>query len=116
MPMTLHDTPDVIVALSTAPDEATARRIAHQLVEESLAACVNLLPGVASIYRWQGEVEDAAECMMVIKTTRAAWPRLLQRLPELHPYQVPELIACEVRDGLAPYLAWVAANVKEDRP
>ncbi len=109
--MTLDDTADVIVALSTAPDEATARRMARQLVEESLAACVNLLPGVASIYRWQGKIEDAAECMMVIKTTRAAWPRLLERLPELHPYEVPELIACDVRDGHAPYLAWVAANV-----
>ena len=101
----------VLVCLCTCPDRDSADAIARTLVAERLAACVNLLPGVASIYRWQGKIEDAAECMMVIKTTRAAWPRLLERLPELHPYEVPELIACDVRDGHAPYLAWVAANV-----
>lgn len=110
--MTRTDPTQVIVALSTAPDEATARRIARQLVEESIVACVNLVPAVSSIYRWQGRIEDSPECAMVIKTTRAAWPRLQQRLPELHPYEVPELLALDVADGLAPYLAWVRAHVK----
>lgn len=104
---------EVLVALSTAPDEATARRLARQLVEESLVACVNLLGSAQSIYRWQGRVEEAAECVMLIKTTRAAWPRLKERLPQLHPYEVPELLALEVGDGHAPYLAWVLDNVKE---
>lgn len=114
--MTHTDPKEVIVALSTAPDEATARRIARQLVEESIVACVNLVPAVASIYRWQGRIEDGRECAMVIKTTRAAWPRLKLRLPELHPYEVPELLALDVADGLAPYLAWVDASVKEVGP
>ncbi|MFN3295801.1 divalent-cation tolerance protein CutA [Caldimonas sp.] len=104
---------EVLVALSTAPDEATARRLARQLVEESLVACVNLLGAAQSIYRWQGRVEEAGECVMLIKTTRAAWPRLKERLPQLHPYEVPELLALEVADGHAPYLAWVFDNVKE---
>ncbi|GIX24074.1 MAG: divalent-cation tolerance protein CutA [Caldimonas sp.] len=103
---------EVLVALSTAPDEATARRLARQLVEESLAACVNLLGSAQSIYRWQGQVEEAAEWMMWIKTTREAWPRLKERLSQWHPYEVPELLALQVQDGHAPYLAWVLANVK----
>ena len=108
------DGQEVILALSNAPDEGTARRIARRLVDEQLVACVNLLPSMHSIYRWQGKVEEASECMMVIKTTRAVWPRLLERLPELHPYDVPELIALDVQEGHGPYLAWVAENVKED--
>ena len=108
--------PEVMLALSTAPDEDAARHIARQLVDEELVACVNLLPSARSIYRWEGRVEDTRECVMVIKTTRSAWPRLLERLPALHPYELPELIACDVRDGHAPYLAWVRSNVREDRP
>lgn len=102
---------DVLLALCTCPDEATAARIARVLVEERLAACVNRLPGVRSTYRWQGAVHDDAEVLLLIKTTRGRLPALRERLPALHPYELPELIAVEVTGGLPAYLDWVAAGV-----
>lgn len=101
---------DLMLCLSTCPDTETAAAIAGRLVEERLAACVNLLPGVRSIYRWQGTIEDASEVQLLIKTTRGHLPALRQRLVELHPYEVPELLALAVADGLPDYLAWAAAE------
>ena len=98
---------DVVLALSTAPDAATAERIARALVDERLIACANLVPGLTSIYRWQGTVQSDAEVLLLMKTRRALVQRLKERLPQLHPYQVPELVVTEVTDGLAPYCAWV---------
>lgn len=103
-------TPSVCVALSTAPDGETAARIARALVEERLAACVNLVPAVRSIYRWQGRVEDDAEVLLVIKTRAERVDALGERLRALHPYELPELVALPVTAGLAPYLDWVAAE------
>ena len=100
----------VLLALTTAPDGETAGRIARALVEERLAACVNRLPGVASTYRWRGMLQEDAEVLLLIKTTRARLPALEARLGELHPYEVPELIALDVAAGLAPYLAWVESE------
>lgn len=100
----------VLLALCTCPDEATAARIARALVEERLAACVNRLPGVRSTYRWQGAVHDDAEVLLLIKTTTDRLPALRERLPALHPYELPELIAVEVAGGLPAYLDWVAAG------
>jgi periplasmic divalent cation tolerance protein len=79
-------------------------------VDERLAACVNLLPGVRSVYRWQGAVEEAGEILLLIKTTRTALPALQARLVALHPYELPELLAVEAADGLPAYLAWIADN------
>ncbi len=101
------DAADVVLALSTAPDAATAERIARALVDERLIACANLVPGLTSIYRWQGTVQADAEVLLLMKTRRALVQRLKERLPQLHPYQVPELVVTEVTDGLAPYCAWV---------
>ncbi|HST59712.1 MAG TPA: divalent-cation tolerance protein CutA [Longimicrobium sp.] len=101
------DAADVVLALSTAPDAATAERIARALVDERLIACANLVPGLTSIYRWQGEVQADPEVLLLMKTRRAVVQRLKERLPQLHPYQVPELVVTEVTDGLAPYCAWV---------
>ena len=101
----------VLLAFCTCPDEATAARIARALVEERLAACVNRLPGVRSTYRWQGAVQDDAEVLLLVKTTRERLPALRERLPALHPYELPELIAVEVAGGLPAYLDWVAAGV-----
>ena len=101
---------NVRLALSTAPDVATARAIVQTLVEESVIACGNILPGLTSIYRWQGEVQEAGEVLMILKTTDQAWPRLEQRLPELHPYDVPELLMLEVSDGLPEYVSWLHDN------
>lgn len=98
-----------LLCLSTCPDAETAARIACALVEEQLAACVNRLPGVHSTYRWQGKVVDDAEVLLVIKTTNERLEALRGRLVELHPYEVPELIAIEVVDGHPAYLDWIAA-------
>ena len=103
---------NVVVALVTAPSPEKAAEIARTLVEEGLAACGNVVPGVRSIYRWEGKVQDDAEALLVLKTERRLVPALQARLPELHPYQVPELLVVPVEDGLAPYLEWVAASVR----
>lgn len=104
---------NALLALSTCPDADTAARIARALVEEKLAACVNRVPGIASTYRWQGGVHDDAEVLLLIKTTRARFEALRARLVELHPYDVPELLAFDVTDGHGPYLDWLRAQVSE---
>lgn len=99
------------MVFSTFPDAETAARIARALVDEHLAACVNVVPTVRSIYRWQGAVCDEAETLAVIKTTAERYPALAARIAELHPYQVPEVIALPLADGHPPYLAWLAEQV-----
>lgn len=99
--------PDLVLALSTAADAEQAERIARALVEERLIACANLVPGVTSIYRWEGAVQAEAEVLLVMKTRRALVPRLKERLPQLHSYQVPELVVTQLVDGLDPYCRWV---------
>lgn len=98
----------VLLCLSTCPDRATADRIADALVGEGVAACVTLLAGAQSVYRWQGRVERGEEVQLLIKTTRPAFSAMRERLCALHPYEVPELVACEVADGLPAYLDWIA--------
>jgi len=98
---------DPVLVVSNAPDLLLAKRIAHVLVEDGLAACVNLgAPGL-SIYRWQGEIEGAEEIPLSIKTTWARQRDVVQALARLHPYEVPEIIVLPVVGGLAPYLDWV---------
>ena len=97
-----------LLCLSTCPDAETAARLARALVEERLAACVNRLPGARSTYRWQGEIHDDAEVLLLIKTTRERFDALRDRLAELHPHEVPELVALEIADGLPSYLGWLA--------
>lgn len=101
----------VRVAISTAPDAETAGRIAQTLVEERLAACVNVVTGIRSIYRWQGRIEDEGEVLLVIKTCADRVAALAERLPALHPYDVPELLALPVEAGFEPYLRWVTGEV-----
>ncbi|MGN6789098.1 MAG: divalent-cation tolerance protein CutA [Rhodanobacteraceae bacterium] len=97
-----------LLCLSTCPDAETATRIARTLVEERLAACVNRLPNVNSTYRWQGEIHEDAEVLLLIKTTRERFDTLRERLVELHPYEVPELVAFDIADGLPACLDWLA--------
>jgi periplasmic divalent cation tolerance protein len=99
-----------LLCLSTCSDQATARRIAETLVGERLAACVNLVPGMRSVYRWKGQVETSDEVLMLIKTSAQRLPDLRERLLALHPYELPELIAVEIADGLPAYLDWIAAE------
>ena len=86
------------IVLCTAPVEA-AEMLASTLVEERVAACVNVIPGAVSVYRWEGRVTRAAECLLIAKTSDAAVPRLMARLAQIHPYSVPEI----------PYSVWIAA-------
>ena len=99
-----------LLCLSTCPDTATAQRIADALVDARLAACVSVLPGVHSTYRWQGAVERTEEVLLLIKTTRDALDALQARLPDLHPHELPELLAVEAA-GLPAYLDWIAREV-----
>lgn len=99
-----------LLCLSTCPDAATATRTAHALVEERLAACVNRIPGIASTYRWQNRIQNDAEVLLLIKTTRDRFDALRERLLALSPYQMPELIALEITDGSPAYLQWIAAE------
>ncbi|CAN5606347.1 divalent-cation tolerance protein CutA [soil metagenome] len=92
----------------TCPDAETATRIAQAVVSEHLAACVSVLPGVRSLYRWEGAVEQADEMLLLAKTTLARLDALTARIQELHPLELPEVIAVEVVGGSAAYLAWVA--------
>lgn len=103
--------PTALLCLSTCPDADSAARIARTLVEERLAACVNQVPGVASTYRWQGEIHDDAEVLLLIKTSRERFDALRTRLLELHPYELPELIALDIADGHAPYLDWLRSEI-----
>ncbi|MCD9007384.1 divalent-cation tolerance protein CutA [Luteimonas sp. XNQY3] len=107
---------DALACFSTCPDAMVAERIARALVEDRLAACVTLLPGVRSIYRWEGAVVADAEVLLMIKTTAAQLPALRDRLVALHPYDVPELIALPVDDGLPAYLQWIADAVAPGTP
>jgi periplasmic divalent cation tolerance protein len=100
----------VLVALSTVPSTAVGRKIARALVGEHLCACVNLVPGVRSIYRWKGKLCDEREQLLVIKLPRASLKALAKRLLELHPYEVPELVALEVVGGNEKYLRWVTGE------
>lgn len=102
---------NAVVVLCTFPDIEQARQIGAALVERQVAACVNLLPGVESIYRWEGKVERAGEVLGIIKTTRYA--ELEAAIRELHPYEVPEILALEVAAGAADYLKWMANSCEE---
>ena len=106
--------PDVsaLVVLTTFPDAETAARIARTLVEERLAACVNLVATVRSIYRWQGAINDDAESLAIFKTTAERCDALRARIVALHPYEVPEVIAFAIAEGHEPYLAWVGDSVR----
>ncbi len=94
------------LVLVTAPPEA-AGELARRLVEERLAACVNRVPGLRSVYRWEGRVEEDEEVLLLIKTPADRLEALKKRVPELHPYRVPEVLALPVADGHPPYLAWL---------
>ena len=100
----------VVVVLVTCPTQAAARRIAALAVDRRLAACVNLIPAVESVFRWQGKTKRCRETLLVIKTTAARFTRLTRAILAIHPYQVPEIIALPVAAGHPPYLDWVALS------
>ncbi|HEX8453098.1 MAG TPA: divalent-cation tolerance protein CutA [Longimicrobium sp.] len=107
--------PELALVLMTAPDAATGERIGRTLVQERLAACANVVPGVVSVYRWEGEVRADGEVQVLLKTRRALVERLFGRAAELHPYEVPELIATTLTDVAEPYRKWVLEETEHQQ-
>lgn len=100
------------LVLCACPDEETAINIAENIVAQKLAACVNVLPSVYSIYQWQGNVESAKENMILIKTSDKKYAALEKVITSLHPYEVPEIIAIDINSGLPEYLKWIESSIK----
>jgi periplasmic divalent cation tolerance protein len=106
--------PSALLVLTNVPSQALARDIAQQLVEKRLAACVNIMPVMQSIYRWQGQVEHAEEVALFIKTGSERYAEVEQTIAAMHPYDVPEIIALPITDGLPGYLDWIAQEVRKN--
>lgn len=100
-----------LLTISTCPDMETAERIGAALLERHLIACVNIVPGAVSMYEWKGKVERDQECILFMKTRAEAFERLKQALVELHPYELPEIIAVPIEQGLPGYLSWIDEQV-----
>jgi periplasmic divalent cation tolerance protein len=103
---------DAIIVLVTAPTADKAAELARTLVEEKLAACGNVVPGLRSIYRWEGKVQDEPEALLILKTTAPLFQALKERVVAVHPYQCPEVLRLDVEEGHAPYLQWIRDNVR----
>ena len=98
---------DVVTVFVTAPGRESALAMARQVVEESLAACVNVIPNVTSVFRWDEKVNVEEEVLLILKTSAVRVPALIARVVELHTYEVPEVLSLRVEDGFGPYLDWV---------
>jgi len=103
-----------LVVLVTAPDLDQARQIANALVSQRLAACVNIIPTIESIYTWNGQTEASAETLLVVKTTEACYQRLEERVKALHQYTTPEIVALRIERGLPAYLSWICDSTIHD--
>ncbi|MEM2890106.1 MAG: divalent-cation tolerance protein CutA [Candidatus Hadarchaeum sp.] len=99
------------IVLTTVKDRREANRISQALISEKLAACVSIVPNVASVYRWQGKIERSREIILVIKTSTKKIDRLMSRIKELHSYQVPEIISLKIQRGLPQYLKWLKESL-----
>lgn len=102
----------IIIVFTHVPDMACAESMSHALVTEQLAACVNISSPVKSVYRWQGQIETAEEIGLSIKATWDGYARLADRIRTLHPYELPEIVAIHVNEGLPEYLRWVVAETR----
>lgn len=107
---------DKRIVLTTAGSEEEARKIARELLDHHLAACVNIVPQVASVYRWQGKVEEAQEWLLIVKTTTAAFPQVRDAIAGIHSYDVPECVCLTIEDGSPSYLQWIADSMTADGP
>jgi periplasmic divalent cation tolerance protein len=103
---------DKRIVLSTAGSEDEARKIAHHLIEQRLAACVNIVPRIESVYRWQGKVESNRECLLLIKTSSTMFAQVRDAILELHSYELPECVEIAVEDGSSEYLQWVGESLQ----
>jgi len=101
-----------VLATTTTAELEDARNIARRLVETKLAACVQIMEPITSVYRWQGKIEEEGEVLLLIKSKQDLIPRIAELLDEIHPYEVPELIATPIIEGSASYLSWLEENVR----
>jgi len=99
--------PEYQIILNTCPDHEQAMQMANVLIDEGLAACVNIVPGLTSVYKWQGNKETGTEVLLLIKTRRERYAELESRLASLHPYELPEIISVPIENGLQRYLDWI---------
>ena len=106
---------NIKIVFITLPDEATAESISEILIEERLAACINIIRGIHSIYRWEGKIEKATEVLILAKTTEECYPKLEQRVLALHPYSVPEIIAVNTTAGFEKYCSWIQEETAVNR-
>jgi len=106
-----ENTPYMLV-LCSCPDQEIATTIAENIVAQHLAACINIIPGMKSIYHWQGNVESAEESLMLIKTHQQKLSSLQNTITTMHPYEVPEIIALDISDGLPKYLEWITTSMR----
>ncbi len=100
------------LVLSTIDDLSEAKEIARKLIEDQLVACVNVIPDIASIYRWEGKIEESEEVLILIKTVKYRLDELISKVKDLHSYDVPEIIAISIEEGSMNYLKWLSKNVK----
>lgn len=107
---TPETTPEYVIVLTTLPADADGRALGRTLVEERLAACVNLLPPMDSVFRWEGQIEEDREQQLVMKTSHGRLAALWDRIRELHPYEVPEFVVVPILDGNEAYLRWVGES------
>ena len=107
--------PQVLLVLTNVPNEEVAEQLARQIVERRLAACVNILPAIRSVYRWEEQVEETQEVAIHIKTIAARYAELEATIKEMHPYAVPEIIAVPITDGLPAYLDWITRETSKER-
>ncbi|MGC2550094.1 MAG: divalent-cation tolerance protein CutA [Candidatus Sulfotelmatobacter sp.] len=106
---------DKRIVLTTTGSEAEAQKIARHLVENRMAACINIVPQIDSVYRWQGKVEEAREWLLLIKTTANAFEKVREAIAELHSYELPECVCLKVEDGSPHYLQWIADSVADEK-
>jgi len=106
---------DKRIVLTAAGSEDEAKKIARHLVEKQLAACVNIVPRIASVYRWQGKVEEAVEWLLIIKTTAAEWKKVRGAIEDVHSYELPECICLEIEEGSPAYLQWIEDSVAPEK-
>ena len=107
---------DILLVYITTPGKEEAKRIAGVLIEENLAACANIIPAVESLYRWQGELRQSEESLLLLKTHKKAFNRLAERVKEMHPYELPCIVALTLSDGLPGFLDWAAGEVTQNQP
>lgn len=103
------------LVLTTCPDLASAHTIAEELVQLNYAACVNIIPTVVSVYKWQGKLEQSSECQLIIKSDEINWPNVASYINKHHPYDVPELIQLDISNASPEYLSWMGENLQQGK-